>query len=228
MSSDHFDRVAADYDASIPTAVMEHYLGKRQAFIERWCPRGRALDVGCGTGVLAGRLAAGGWSMVGIDASPGMLERLRARASDVEAVRGEATALPFADGEFDLVYCVAVLHHVAKPGAVRLALSEMVRVARIGGRVLVWDHNPRNPYWPIIMRRVPQDQGTERLVPLDEVADGLAAAGSEIVVSTQLGLVPDFVPTSLLGFFTAIERAAEATPGLRRLCAHNVVLATKR
>ena len=41
----------------------------------------------------------------------------------------------------------------------------MVRVARPGGRILVWDHNPRNPYWGRLMARVPQDTGEERLIP---------------------------------------------------------------
>ena len=41
--------------------------------------------------------------------------------------------------------------------------------------MLVWDHNPRNPYWRRLMAKVPQDDGSERLVPEAEVARGLAA-----------------------------------------------------
>ena len=75
---------------------------------------GRALDVGCGTGVLAARLAAAGYAMTGVDPSAGMLEVLRARAPDVRArARRRATALPFDDGSFDLVLSVAVMHHIA-------------------------------------------------------------------------------------------------------------------
>ncbi len=70
----------------------------------------------------------------------------------------------------------------------------MVRVCRPGGRVLHWDHNPRNPYWRLLMARVPQDTGEERLVPEEEVTSALRAAGAEVVLSTQLGFVPDFVP----------------------------------
>ena len=46
---------------------------------------------------------------------------------------------------------------------------------RPGGRVLVWDHNPRNPYWGRLMARVPQDTGEERLIP--EAGGGRRAAG---------------------------------------------------
>ena len=70
----------------------------------------------------------------------------------------------------------------------------MVRVTSPGGRVLVWDHNPRNPYWRLLMARVPQDTGEERLVGVRELVRGLADAGAEPVLVTQLGMVPDFTP----------------------------------
>jgi hypothetical protein len=93
--------------------------------------------------------------------------------------------------------------------------------------VLVWDHNPRNPYWRSLMARVPQDTGDERLIPEDEVLAGLTGAGARIERSEQLGFVPEFVPRAAIGAAAAVERAVERTPGLRRLCAHNVVLAIK-
>lgn len=228
MSSSHFDEIAARYDESLPAHVVEHYLRKRVDYVlEQRPPPARALDVGCGTGVLASRLAAAGYAMTGIDPSAGMLEVLRARTPDVEAVEASGTALPFDADAFDLVLSVATFHHIADPGDVRRALAEMVRVARPGGRILVWDHNPRNPYWAHLMARVPQDTGEERLIPEGEVLDGLRREGAEIVRSVQLGLVPDFVPRAGLRAAAAVERGVERTPLIRRLGAHNVVLATK-
>jgi SAM-dependent methyltransferase len=225
VSSSHFDDVAAVYDDTLPAHVVEHYLRKRTRYVLEHCPRGTALDVGCGTGALADRLAAAGYELTGADPSAGMLAVLRERTSRVEAVEASGTALPFPDGRFDVVLCVATLHHVADPGDVRRTLAEMVRVARPGGRVLVWDHNPRNPYWGRLMARVPQDTGEERLIGEDELIDGLRGAGAEIVRSEQLGLVPDFVPPAALRAAAAVERAVERTPLVRRLGAHNVVLA---
>ena len=227
MSSSHFDGVAAVYDESLPAHVVEHYLSKRVRYVVECCPRGPALDVGCGTGVLASRLAGAGYTMTGIDPSAGMLQILRARTADVKAVQGSGTALPFDADAFELVLTVATLHHIADSGDVRRTLSEMVRVARPGGRVLVWDHNPRNPYWGRLMARVPQDTGEERLIPEDEVLDGLRSAGARILCSMQLGLVPDFVPPAGLRAAAAVERGAERTPLIRWLGAHNVVLAAK-
>lgn len=225
MSRETFDRIAGEYDESLPPHVVEHYLDKRVAFVRRRCPPGAALDVGCGTGALAERLAEAGYEMTGIDPSQGMLDVLTARAPGITAVRGSGTALPFEDDRFDLALSVATLHHIAEPGAVGQTLAEMVRVTRPGGRVLVWDHNPRNPYWRLIMARVPQDDGSERLVPEREIVEGLEEAGAEVLLARQLGFVADFTPRSLIRAAAGVERALERTPWMRRACAHNVVLA---
>jgi SAM-dependent methyltransferase len=228
MTSSHFDEIAGVYDESLPAHVTEHYLRKRAAFIVEHCPPGEGLDVGCGTGALARRLAEAGYEMSGVDPSSGMLDVLRAQAPGMRAVQGSGTALPFEDDSFDLVTTVAVMHHIADPDDVRQTLAEMVRVTRPGGRILVWDHNPRNPYWSVLMARVPQDTGEERLIPEREVLRGLRGAGAEILLATQLGMVPDFTPRGALRAAAAAERVVERAPLVRRLCAHNVVLAAKR
>lgn len=227
MSSGHFDSIAGVYDESLPPHVVEHYLEKRVRFVLEHCPPGRGLDVGCGTGALAARLFAAGYEMTGLDPSEGMLDVLRSRAPEVRAVSGSGSSLPFPDDSFDLVLSVAVMHHVADPEQVRLTLAEMVRVASPSGRILVWDHNPRNPYWRLLMARVPQDTGEERLIPEGELVAGLGAAGAGILLSRRLGMVPDFVPHGALKAAAAAERAMERTPLVRGLAAHNVVLATK-
>lgn len=225
--AEHFDQIATEYDGSLPPHVVEHYLRKRVAFVRDLLPAGRLLDVGCGTGVLASRLADAGYEVTGADPSRGMLEHLEQRDDRVSAVEASATDLPFGEGEFDLTMCVAVMHHIADPPAVRRALAEMVRVTRPGGLILVWDHNPRNPYWKSLMARVPQDDGSERLIPEAEVVTGLVDGGAFLVQSRQTGFVPDFVPPGLLRPVARAEALAERAPGLRRLAAHNVVVARR-
>jgi SAM-dependent methyltransferase len=222
-----FDEVAAVYDSSLPTHVVAHYLDKRLDFIHRHVTEGLVLDVGCGTGSLIGRVTDAGYTAIGLDPSRGMLAQLRERRPEIPTVAGDGAALPFPDETFALVYCVAVLHHVAEKDAVRRTLAEMSRVTRPGGHVLIWDHNPANPYWPLLMKRVPQDTGGERLIPTEEIIAGLTAGGARPLSCQQLGFVPDFTPRRLLGATQVAERLVEVTPGLRRLCAHNVVLAVK-
>lgn len=97
----------------------------------------RALDVGCGRGALVRALAPHVADVIGIDADEGALAAARAEApADATFVTGDVAALPFAFGSFDLVCCVGVLHHVRRP---ELVVSELARVTRPGGRVVVVD-----------------------------------------------------------------------------------------
>jgi ubiquinone/menaquinone biosynthesis C-methylase UbiE len=99
-------------------------------------------DVGCGTGRHAIAMAAAGARVVGIDFSPGMLAKLRAKpgASAVRLVRHDlATGLPLGSGSMDRVTCCLVLEHVADLAS---AFAEMSRICRTGGFVLVSDLHP--------------------------------------------------------------------------------------
>jgi SAM-dependent methyltransferase len=138
-----------------------------------------------------------------------------------------STALPFADGTFDLALTVATLHHLETPVRVAFTIGEMARVIRPGGYLLLWDHNPLNPYWPILMKRVPQDSGDERLVPLAEILADVRSFGLEVVSARRLGLIPDFVPARLMPLALTAERIVEAVPLLSVVAAHNVVIARK-
>lgn len=221
-----FDAVADVYDESLPDHVMRHYLEKRAAFIRQQVRVGaKILDVGCGTGILAARLQREGYDVTGADPFLAMLAYVNERDSRIQTVHAPGQHLPFADGTFDLTYCVAVMHHIADRKDVHDTLVEMCRVTRPGGYILIWDHNPRNPYWPILMKRVPQDTGAERLIPEGELRDGLTAGGATIMSATALGMMPDFTPALLTGAVARLERILEQTPGLKRFCAHNVILA---
>jgi SAM-dependent methyltransferase len=169
---------------------------------------------------------ARGYTVSGVDVSPGMLSRAVGRGL-ATAVAGFSSAMPFAGNTFDLALTVATFHHLDTPLRVALTVLEMARVVKPGGHVLIWDHNPLNPYWPVLMKRVPQDTGEERLVPLGEIVADAKAAGLEVVSAQRLGLIPDFVPLKLMPVAEAVERLVEATPLVRSLAAHNVVIARK-
>lgn len=105
----------------------------------------RALDVGCGSGVvtreLARRVGAQGRA-VGVDVSPSLLAVARELAQEqglgdrVEFREGSALGTPFPDASFDVVLCVTVLSHV--PGG-EGAIPELVRLLKPGGRLGVFD-----------------------------------------------------------------------------------------
>jgi len=96
-----------------------------------------ALDAGCGTGALAFALAPHVAEVVGVDPRDDYLEAGRASAPEnVRFVEGDVTELPFGYASFDLACCHRVLHHVRRP---ELAVSELARVTRPGGRLFIVD-----------------------------------------------------------------------------------------
>lgn len=218
-----YDRVASGYDKAIPHHVARHYLERRLTVIERMAEGGPILNVGCGSGNLDAALAGKGYEVVGIDLSVGMLGEARGKGLE-GLVRSSATRLPFKTGAFKATLSIVVLHHLLTEANVRTALEEMHRVTAPNGCLIVWDHNPKNPYWGPLMRRLPQDSGEERLVPLEEI---LSCLGGKVAAmeARRLGFVPDFVPRRLLWLFAALERVAEALPLVREFAAHNVVIA---
>ncbi len=97
----------------------------------------RALDSGCGAGALAFAMAPFVGSVVGVDLSPELVEAGNELApANCELIVGDATALPFPYGSFDITGCMRVLHHARRP---ELIVSELARVTRPGGRIVVVD-----------------------------------------------------------------------------------------
>jgi len=100
-----------------------------------------AVDVACGPATFARAFAPIVGRVVGVDFTPAMLEKARRVVDEdglanVEFVRGDGNALPFADGTFDLAQCTYAFHHFPEPARV---LGEMARVVHKGGRVTVVD-----------------------------------------------------------------------------------------
>jgi demethylmenaquinone methyltransferase/2-methoxy-6-polyprenyl-1,4-benzoquinol methylase len=116
-------------------------------------PGNTALDVCCGTGDIAARLARAGATVTGLDFSAPMLEVARERnaktttggAAAPKFLQGDAMQLPFSDASFDVVTVGYGLRNLARW---QTGLTEMVRVAKPGARVLVLDFGkPDNALW---------------------------------------------------------------------------------
>jgi SAM-dependent methyltransferase len=108
----------------------------------------RVLDAGCGPGHLLRALASRGFRVTGMDASPGMLRVARATleglasAFPVSFALGNIELLPFRDGAFDLVCSNGVIEYLRED---RVALLEMFRVLRPGGRLILPVTNAWSP-----------------------------------------------------------------------------------
>jgi SAM-dependent methyltransferase len=144
-----------------------------------------ALDSGCGTGSLAFALAPHVGRVIGVDTNADYLEAARARAPEnVELVEGDATALAFEYGRFDVSGCLRVLHHVRRP---ELVVSELARVTRPAGRILLADQlGSIDPLRTLELDRFERlrDPSHQRLLP-DADIRGYLDANDLVLVSSE-------------------------------------------
>ena len=128
-----FDRIAPVYDAMnhVMTAGLDRRWRKETARAVV-SPGDRVLDACCGTGDLALADMKAGGRVTGLDFSDRMLERARAKSTEVEWVQGDALVLPFADGSFD---GATVGFGARNLEDLEAGLRELRRVLRPGGRL---------------------------------------------------------------------------------------------
>jgi ubiquinone/menaquinone biosynthesis C-methylase UbiE len=137
----YYDAFSADYERkrgqNDPGGYHELLDELEAGYVQRFGQGLDVLEVGCGTGLILQRVGQFARSARGVDLSPGMLEKARARGLDVALA--SATALPFPDNQFDVTCSFKVLAHVPE---IEKALAEMARVTRPGGMVLAEFYNP--------------------------------------------------------------------------------------
>lgn len=154
-------------------------------------PGRQILDVGCGIGTADASLARLRMSqlrLVGVDLSfdhvTTALDAARGMNARIGYACADACHLPFADGVFDSVFCVAVLQHIRDIGQ---ALTEFERVTRPGGRILAVEPDNASRYWfashPIGMQAYEQGR---------RFFDAAAAARSEGSPSPVGPMLPGF------------------------------------
>ena len=121
------------------------FFAEYHAMVRKYVPTGSMiLEAGCGTGASCALLAGEGYRVTGTDLSGLFLDR----SLESEAVRlmaADVSALPFPDGQFDAVVSHQMIEHVVPVGR---ALSEMGRVVKPGGLVLLMSPNLLSPFIP--------------------------------------------------------------------------------
>ena len=198
-----FDRISGFYDLmnSVMTAGLHHRWRRRAVDLAAVGPGDRVLDVATGTGDLAIELArrvAPGGSTVACDFSEAMLALARGKSGAVAFEWGDAMALAYADDEFD---AATVGFGARNFDDLERGLSEMARVVRPGGRVVILEiTTPTRPPLSTFF-----GLWFDRLVP----ALGRLAGDPEAY---------DYLPSSVKRFPAAAELAAAMhRVGLRRI-----------
>ncbi len=150
--------------------------------------KSRALDLGCGPGIITEALAVNAGEVAALDLSPEMIRRAHRRCEkagrkNVRFAVGKAEKLPFHNASFDVIVTRLTLHHFPDPDA---ALSEMVRVLQPDGRIVIAD---------IVSSQVPEeselhnaleilrDPSHVRMIPYTELKHLIRSAG--LVMKTE-------------------------------------------
>jgi trans-aconitate methyltransferase len=196
-----FDRYAGRYDAALNEGLSlsgesKEYFAQARV---RWlasrlrdrgvAPPQQVLDFGCGTGdtcpellhQLTARL------VIGVDPSLESIATARKTHPDPR-LRYEETSVLQPSGQFQLVYCNGVFHHIERDQRAD-ALSYLHRSLSAGGYFGFWENNPWNPGTRLVMRRIPFDRDAQ-LLSAPAARTLLARAGFEILSTDFLFFFP--------------------------------------
>ncbi len=167
-----------------------------------------ALDAGTGTGSVAFALAPVVSEVIGVDTRADYLDAGRPNAPpNVRLIEGDVMELPFGYAEFDIVCCHRVLHHVRLPA---LAVSELARVARPGGKIFIADQlGSVDPLVSLEMDRFERlrDATHQRLLPEADIRGFLEANDLVLLVSEVTRESVDLEHRLELAGFDEDERA---------------------
>lgn len=125
------------------------FLWEDLVFLKQYVKSGDSvLDVGCGNGRLyqlfekkSSSREQGTVSFTGIDISDGLIKIARENNPECKFVVGDMRKLSFGDGSFDVVYSLVAFHHLPDHESQLQALSEMKRVLKPGGKIVLLNWN---------------------------------------------------------------------------------------
>ncbi len=175
------------------------------------------LDVGCGVGAVQEFVGVRVGRSVGIDTSEPSIIHAQAEHSTSEFDVYDGTRIPFDDDTFDATFAINVLHHV-EPGDRERFTREMMRVTRVGGMVIVFEHNPFNPLTRMAVARCDFDDGGV-LIGARGVSRLLESAGGTAATSRYVLFFP---------FDRAVARTVERWLGWLPMGAQHMVVAHPR
>jgi len=209
-------------------AIHDREFGILQRALEFAAREPRILEVGCGTGRLLVELCRDGHRVDGVDASVHMLEECRSKlgpeASHVELRVGDGASLPYRKGTYDLVYCIRMINQTESKQYAMGVISELIRVARPNGFVLVEFVNSCRPCVK------GYNEGGVRLKP-SEVLGASSKEWNTVPVWQRgaflLGMtVYNAVPDSLVPLTSKLDRALSWA--LPSLCSRSYILLQKK
>jgi demethylmenaquinone methyltransferase/2-methoxy-6-polyprenyl-1,4-benzoquinol methylase len=191
-----FDAIARRYDLTNEVMALGQTKAWRAATVRAIdaLPGDRVLDLAAGTGTSSEPLADAGVDVIPCDFSVGMLAEGKRRRPDLPYTAGDATQLPFADESFDAVTISFGLRNVVDVDA---ALTEMFRVTRPGGRVVICEFSTptwgpfRKVYEEYLMKALPKvaKAVSRQDGPYEYLAESIADWPDQVTLGRRLRAV---------------------------------------
>ena len=177
MPEPEFDRYSGNYSQDIGCAVGKFGQGHdffvrnkvdillpAMARINADTRQLNVLDVGCGVGLVHRYIKDAVGTLSGTDVSGASIDVAHKENPGVAYQAYDGHTLPYPDASFDCAYAICVLHHVPVSQWQEF-ISEMRRVVRPGGLVLLIEHNPLNPATQFVVRNAPMDENAVLVWP---------------------------------------------------------------
>lgn len=159
----YWDTRAAGYSATIHEQLQNDTALQFRGLLREGAPKGEALDcldIGCGPGFFSILLAQEGHHITAVDYSERMVEAAKANFAEtgvtVRILRGDAQALPFADGSFDYIVSRNLVWDLEYP---EKAYAEWLRLLKPGGRLFIADGNHYLYYFDTDYREAEKQYG---------------------------------------------------------------------
>jgi SAM-dependent methyltransferase len=201
---------SAHYDEFNPLIVVEE--PPVRALLDTLAA-GRALDAACGTGRYSAYLAGRGHQVVGVDSSPDMLAKARAKCPEVVFHEAQLTAVPLPDADVDLVVCALALPHAP---ALEPILAEFARVLRPGGHLIISDIHWLSLYLGGIATAVDTDGQVKRMPASRFLPSDYLAAALPLGFQVRALLEPRWTPSVINGGPAANQWAMAAADAAYR------------
>ncbi|MDO8489356.1 MAG: methyltransferase domain-containing protein [Candidatus Omnitrophota bacterium] len=232
----HFDTIASRYDEQLPDHIREFLLVKKTRLTLKTLNKygiksgAKGIDLGCGTGWYLKNISEYGYNMSGLDSSARLIDEAKNinQGNGVKLEVADILKLEYPENSFDFAYCINSLHHLRDNTQFNQAISEIHRVLKKGGLLIIHELNTfflfrlyMNYIFPLT-NRIDRFGGENWVMPKKLARQKLFEV-KEIYYYT---FFPHIIPKFLFGFFSRINNYLERV-SLRKFGVHYMAVLKK-